>query len=298
MVECAVIIPTCDRPASVRLSVASALEALAQAGGGTVVVVDDGTRFSAQQSLSEITSPDLKIVVNRGLRGPSAARNVGASQVQANLLFFLDDDDLMVPDYIKRVLSERRVGTCMSVWGFFRISDSASHPAVVKMLNGRTLDCDTPLQQRLAATSSGFWIERVTFLRLGGLTENLRVNEDTDFCLTLATAGLLPWCEPRRGVNKNAARSLSDSDKLSITKSARAAERAAAWRYILEKHRTLLVSHPMEQAAFAANASKFLARSGDLRGAIKLALSQKGKARWRALLLAVTGAVTRRQPIA
>lgn len=294
MIDCEVIIPSCDRPESIRQSAASALVALAEAGrAGAVIVVDDGDNFPVQHALADVVASELRVKTNPGPKGPSAARNYGAAQAKSEILFFLDDDDLMEPDYIYRILAQRRSGSCTAVWGFSRVRDSRAYyglPAHASMLGP-----DIPLRQRLTGIGTGFWIERAVFQRLGGLDQCLRINEDTDFCLTLASAGLMPWYEPQRGVKLDAARPAQGADRPSITKSARAAERAAAWKRILEKHATLLAVHPVERGIFCSRMAKFLARSGDVRGSLAVAFSQSGMARWQALSQAIAGAITRKK---
>lgn len=293
--ECTVIIPSRDRPESIRQSVASALAALAMAErSGTVLVVDDGDEFPVRQALAGCSSSALHVEVNPGPKGPSAARNYGAAQAQSELLFFLDDDDLMEPDYIQRILAQQQSGACKTVWGFSRARDSRAYhglPAHPSMLGP-----DVPLRQRLAGLGTGFWIERGVFRRLGGLDEELRINEDTDFCLTLAGADLMPWYESQSGVNLEAARSAQGAtDRPSTTTSTRAAERAAAWQSILEKHAILLANHPVECGIFSARVAKYRARAGDVKGALAVAIRQSGAARWRALAQAVAGAASRKR---
>lgn len=273
----------------------SALAALAKAGcAGTVIIVDDGEVFPVRQTLVNCLTSALLIAVNPGPKGPSAARNHGAAQAQAELLFFLDDDDLMEPDYIQRILAQRRSGSCQTTWGFSRIRDSRAYSGLPT--HAAMLRPDVPLQQRLAGIGTGFWVEHTVFQKLGGLDVNLRINEDTDFCLALASAGLMPWYDPEPGVKLDAARlSAGGIDRPSTTKSARAAERAAAWQHILKKNEALLELHPRERAIFAARIAKFRARAGDLSGAVTFALAQPRTARWRALFSALIGGATRRK---
>ena len=95
------VIPTRDRPDSLRRAVVSVLDQGLEPL--EVVVVDDGSQPSVGD---EISSMDHRIRVIRidGSVGPAAARNLGASRAQGSFIAFLDDDDYWLPGKIEACL--------------------------------------------------------------------------------------------------------------------------------------------------------------------------------------------------
>ena len=86
-----VVVPTCDRPASL----ARCLAALAQqrAPAVEVIVVDDG---------GGAVAPGARVIASAG-RGPAAARNAGARAARGSIVCFTDDDCAPGPDWAQRL---------------------------------------------------------------------------------------------------------------------------------------------------------------------------------------------------
>ena len=299
MPSASIVIPTFDRPNSLRAAVSSVLAAIARSGRiCEIIVIDDGLRFDAQSALRGLGGAEtLRIIKTEGARGPSAARNLGAMSVRAETMFFLDDDDQMVEDYLARILEALETGRCAARWGFTRVTKSRRYrhlPATAGILGG-----DVALKDRLAALSAGVWIKTALFHACGGLDEGLRINEDTDFCLNLAAHGLYPWYEPDIGVIVNGARLAEAAaapqtrDSGSITRAARAEARAQAWQVILQRYPALWVQEPALEGEIYARIAKYRARAGDVSGAFTFALQAKRGARLGAVLQALGGALKR-----
>jgi len=89
---CSVVVPTCGRPEQLAICLESLSRLETPAGGFEVVVVDDGS----PQSLEQTVQPFLDIVELRLLRqpnsGPGAARNAGVAVSRGRFLAFTDDD--------------------------------------------------------------------------------------------------------------------------------------------------------------------------------------------------------------
>jgi glycosyltransferase involved in cell wall biosynthesis len=92
-----VIIPTRDRPDSLRQAVVSVC-----AGSllpAEVLVVDDSAVGGAEAALRSVmgsTAIPIRVLRGEG-RGPGAARNAGLAAAAGDLVAFLDDDDLWFP---------------------------------------------------------------------------------------------------------------------------------------------------------------------------------------------------------
>lgn len=96
-----IVVPTCDRPELL----ARALESLVSQTvlPDSVVVVNDGhgsvdeliSRFLGRLDIRVLSTPSP-------MSGSSVARNIGLDALQADLIAFLDDDNLMWPNWIER----------------------------------------------------------------------------------------------------------------------------------------------------------------------------------------------------
>lgn len=97
-----VVIPTRNRP---EMAVDAVRSALNQTYPNIeVVVVIDGPDPATETALANLHDPRLKILTNEVSRGGSGARNVGASEVDADWVAFLDDDDEWLPNKLETQL--------------------------------------------------------------------------------------------------------------------------------------------------------------------------------------------------
>jgi glycosyltransferase involved in cell wall biosynthesis len=105
MTTVAVVIPTHNRPELLAVAVGSVLSQQLPADV-TVrpVIVDDASDPPAAEALGELADA-VVIVRNDTPRGPAAARNQGASAIDADLVAFLDDDDRWLPGKVQACLS-------------------------------------------------------------------------------------------------------------------------------------------------------------------------------------------------
>lgn len=97
-----VVTPTCNRPALLREALASVKQQ--QFTGWEVVVVDDGS--SPPVNLDDLPEPirmRTRLIRHDAPRGPSAARNSGMQSAQGDIVFFLDDDDLLTADALGKI---------------------------------------------------------------------------------------------------------------------------------------------------------------------------------------------------
>ena len=99
-----IIIPTYNRPKSLPEAVNSALNQTYS--NIEIIIVDDG---SSDPDVSKVTEqlqqkfPQIHVIHQENM-GPGATRNTGVRLSQGELLVFLDDDDLLFPEYVKTCL--------------------------------------------------------------------------------------------------------------------------------------------------------------------------------------------------
>lgn len=266
----AIVIPTCNRPLQIRNAVRSALEAAA-IGNGAVFVVDDGTEISAAQSLIEFSDSRLKLINNHGHHGPGAARNFGLCHVSQDIVFFLDDDDMIARDYCYRVLRNAVAHPAAPSFGYSAVIDRGRVRG--RNLKQGPIPHDAPLKHRLSGLGMGAWIRKDIFHQAGGIDETIRVNEDTDFFLRLATMKLTGWYEERPGVILRP-QEPGPIDQRSITTATDAKIRAEGFEAILSRHHKLLISEPALRRSFIFRAARYRLRAGDAKAAHKLVMTE------------------------
>lgn len=74
-----------------------------------VIIVDDGSKDEHTSEICKFYAekyPDMIAYVHQENKGLGAARNAGLAMVDTEYVGFLDSDDWLVPDYVKRVTEE------------------------------------------------------------------------------------------------------------------------------------------------------------------------------------------------
>ncbi len=182
-VRISAIVTVHDREALVPRVVESALAA----GPDELIVVDDG---STDGSWDAISAHGDRVVAHRqDNRGPAAARNAGVQRARWPWIAFLDSDDLWDPGHLDRmraaisttdggaglyfadtVLAPSRGST--SLWEVAGFSADAD---VVYVEDGT----EVVLRARQPTMLQASVLSKALYVELGGLSERLRVREDT-----------------------------------------------------------------------------------------------------------------------
>lgn len=186
-----VVIPTFNRRAMAREAIASVL---AQRGVDfELIVVDDGSRDGTAEELREIAATASAVagravmrVVRTENRGPAAARNTGVAIARAELIAFLDSDDLWNAEKLARQVAFMRanprcaIAQCEEIWlrDGRRVNPARRHRKAAGDLFVRSL--------RVCLISpSAAIIRRDAFHAAGGFDEDLRAAEDYDLWLRI-----------------------------------------------------------------------------------------------------------------
>lgn len=194
MTACTIVIPTHNREDLLPRAVQSALAACPP--DGQVLVVDDKSLVAATQTLAAVSDARLTVVSNTGPSGAAHTRNLGAQSALGEVIFFLDDDDQLLPGHCAQVLDSLAAEGAGCDWGF--CSTWVQHPDT-RTLNARKRLQSGPVPMNaaprdlVAAMSDGFWIRRQVFLKVGGLDPDQTIDEDTDLCVRLWAQGHRPW---------------------------------------------------------------------------------------------------------
>lgn len=96
-----VIIPSFGQAKYLRNTITSALSQTCPAGEFEVIVVDDGSTDGSLEIAKEY-EPRIKVIkqINKGL---AAARNAGIMNAQGEYCFFLDADDMLLPNALSKI---------------------------------------------------------------------------------------------------------------------------------------------------------------------------------------------------
>lgn len=202
MVPCTIVIPTHSRDDLRVRAVCSALRACPP--DDEVLVVDDKSLVPAVRGLAAETDVRLRVIVNTGPKEVSSTRNLGVACAAGEVIFFLDDDDEILPDYYARVLSPGGP-VSQAGWGFSSTLECRGEQGrdvlrLREQLARGLVPRHTPVREAIAATRGGFWIHKAGFVETGGLDADQSIGEDTDLCTRLLARSCRPWYEPQPGV--------------------------------------------------------------------------------------------------
>lgn len=157
-----------------------------------LIIIDDGSKEDYAKDYVEsfhsanFINIKLKKISNSG---PSIARNLGAEMSTSDFLFFLDSDDLLLPDAVKNFHSQIEEFNFKKTWGVhggisFLGSLKKYLPIENLILDQETLN-QIGKNKRLEGLSS-FLFSRESFKALNGFRDDLSHNEDFDIILRLS----------------------------------------------------------------------------------------------------------------
>ena len=186
-----VIIPTANRP---RL-LAQLLEALRLQlvdRSFEIIIVDDCLTTNLNHLGFQSSHCSCRVVRGEG-NGPARARNLGASHSTGTYLVFLDDDSVVYPSYLARIVEQMERRPDYALGGPQRSIDRKNSFALSsEWLAQRFVDAERLDSDRFGFTASnGFAMRREAFQRSGGFSPNfpLAASEDREFCVRWIAAG-------------------------------------------------------------------------------------------------------------
>jgi GT2 family glycosyltransferase len=158
--------------------------------------VDDGSTDGTPELLSTLTPTSYQLkIVQQPNRGPAAARNTGVQHATADLILFLDDDVVPVPELIELHLEAQHANPNVVAIGPMAPPRDFSRPAWIRweeemlevqyhaMLSGE-YPC-TPRQFYTANAS----LSRSRFLEVGGFDHTFKRAEDVEMAYRMRDRG-------------------------------------------------------------------------------------------------------------
>jgi len=97
------IIPTYNRPNDLRRCLISVVKASRKPD--EIIIVDDNGKYDLNDIVKEILENKIiyKIIKNKRNVGVSNCRNIGIENSNGDLIFFLDDDCEVLPNYFEEI---------------------------------------------------------------------------------------------------------------------------------------------------------------------------------------------------
>ena len=156
-----------------------------------LIIVDD---CSSDRScdVAETYLADPRVSLHRPDQnlGPGGARNYGAAQAKGRYLAFQDSDDRWFPEKLERQLTaleakpEANVCFCAAIYFSPEQSYYIPGAALKRSMEG---DLAAEMLYGNPTTPQTLLIERALFESCGGFDETLKINEDWDLAIRLAT---------------------------------------------------------------------------------------------------------------
>lgn len=211
-----------------------------------IVAVDDASTDTTLEVLRRIDDPRLRVGINSGPRGPSAARNHGVAMTRAPWVAFQDSDDIWMSDKLRRQMARLEGSDFVAAYcGMLVKADARPETRVQARFPGPDID---PLEgDILPSLTNGSYIStqmlivrRDVFEAVGGFDEDLTALVDWELMLRVASKGPVAFVNADLVVQR-----MSDN---SITRSSR--KRLAAQEYVLAKHAALLARYPPALARY------------------------------------------------
>lgn len=262
-----VIIPTHNRGALALRAVESVLKF--KTSSMEIIVVEDQSSSAEEWLHEHIKSGDIKYFCREdGNNGASETRNLGVDLSAGKFILFLDDDDILMPEYLEylpEVLQKNDAN-----WGF---CDQMSNGKMTKIRMPNSGFLKTQKFRKLKARlSAGFWIKRSLFLEIGGLDVNLTIDEDTDLCCRLLARGYMPYYSRMVGIHYS-----RNDGEVRLTNSTEKNVAIACYLRTLEKNFDALKPVKGGRDFLLTRTHKFICKSGNFSYLRALDKFQKSK---------------------
>ena len=172
---CSAIIPTVGR-SSLSRAVESVLKQGSLGEEFEMIVINDSGKLLAEADWQK--SERIQII-NTNRRERSVARNTGAAIAKGKYLHFLDDDDWLVPNAYRHLWELSQTSNAKWLYGMTQLVDRQERP-LIQLRHNLHGNCFAQAMAGEWIPLQSSWIERKTFMRVGGFNPLLAGPEDID----------------------------------------------------------------------------------------------------------------------
>lgn len=186
-----IIIPTYNRPETLRRCLLSLVSLDADRSQFEVIVVDDGSENSCESIVKKESSDLHWIFIRQENQGPAAARNLGASYAKGRYLAFLDDDCSLSTDWfamLPKFLDEHSMIGGQTINMLTKNIFSTASQELIEYLYSYFSQNSHEAQ---FITSNNMIVPTSLFMSIGGFSVEFTkaAAEDRDFCDRWLLAG-------------------------------------------------------------------------------------------------------------
>lgn len=189
----AVIMPVYNRAAMVRRAIDSVLDQ--DFADFELIVVDDGSTDQTCEVVTAVPDPRVTLLRAEKNQGSNAARNRGIKAARAELIAFLDSDDVYLPNKLGFIVHRFRQNPELDVLlDSFTKEYPAGHDRKVAQRQNPNINTTSDFvralfNRQLWKATSAISIRRETALRAGMFDETLKRRQDFDFLIRAAAVG-------------------------------------------------------------------------------------------------------------
>lgn len=180
--DVSVIIPVYNSAAYVREAIGSVRDQTMDPQSVELVVVDDGSTDGSGAILEDLAAEDprMTLITQENSGTPGGARNPALDRASGRFVFFLDSDDQLTPDALRRMVEVADAEGSDVVLGKMASSDDRHAPAT--MFRRTVLDADLVKDKVFNTLGPTKLIRRELIERLGlRFPRDQRVGEDQPF---------------------------------------------------------------------------------------------------------------------
>ena len=150
-----------------------------------IIIIDDGSKKKIKKKEINQIKKSIKTIffLRKKNYGPSSARNLGLKIARGNLVTFFDVDDEMLPNYIEKKINFLKKKNTDKIIGVYsqEIRENKKINYLKKIPNKPNIDLIGKYKNGLSARFNNYVLIKKNIKKLGGLDENLKINEDFDF---------------------------------------------------------------------------------------------------------------------
>jgi glycosyltransferase involved in cell wall biosynthesis len=172
---CSIIIPTVGRSSLTR-AVESVLQQRLPEEDFEVIVVNDSGKPLPEADWQTFEQVQ---VINTNKRERSVARNTGAAAAKGKYLHFLDDDDWVMPGAYQYLWKLSRTSNAKWLYGITQLVNRQEEPQI-RLRHSLNGNCFVYVMSGEWIPLQSSWIERKTFMKVGGFNPLLAGPEDID----------------------------------------------------------------------------------------------------------------------